>query len=353
MAVLSDLVSRVRVELGDMPKQFTWSGTGDGSDKSFYVDVKPVDLNTLVVRVNGSPVAYPTGYTLEKDHGVIHFVTAPADNAIISVEGTHYRYFTDSDIEKFVSTAITQHTHNRSDGFGTAITVAKLPAVEEYPLVILSSIEALWVLATDSAFDINIQAPDGVTIPRAQRYQQLTGIIQQRWEQYKQLCAALNIGLWRIEIGTLRRTSRITNKLIPVYVPQEVDDARRPDRVYLPVDVMGKTPLPSNAGTYDIVLTQGDSWYGIFDFPNNTDFNDLVFKAQIRTYPSSPSLWATFNITVHDPVNKKLKLSLTKAQTQYIPVRAFWDLQATSLSDPDFEQTYIRGQVFAERETTI
>lgn len=352
MAVLSDLVSRVRVELGDMAKQFTWSGTGDGSTKSFYVEVKPLDPNTLVVRVNGSPIPFPTGYTLEKDHGVIHFVNAPANNAVIYVEGSHYRYFTDSDIEHFVNTAIAQHTHNRSDSYGSALTMAKLPAIEDYPLVILSSIEALWVLATDSAFDINIMAPDGVSIPRAQRYQQLTSIIQQRWEQYKGLCSALNIGLWRIEMGTLRRTSRITNKLIPVYVAQEIDDARRPERVYLPTDVMGRTPIPSNVGTYDMVIQQGDSWYGIFDFPNSTDFSGLVFKAQIRTYPNSPAIWAEFNITVEDPVLKKLRLSLTKSQTKYMPVRAFWDLQATSTTDPDFEQTFIRGQVFCEREVT-
>jgi hypothetical protein len=352
VAVISELVSRVRVELGDMAKQFRWSGEGDGSNKDFYLDVKPIDPNTLVIRVNNVPIPTPSGYTLEKDHGMIHFAVAPANNAVITAEGTHYRYFTDADIEHFIDTAATQHTHNRSDSYGRAMTLAKISAVEEYPLVILSSIEALWVLATDSAFDINIFAPDGVTIPRSERFHQLSNIIQQRWEQYKQLCAALNIGLWRIEIGTLRRTSRITNKLVPVYVPQEIDDSRRPERVYLPTDVMGRNPLPSTAGIYDIVLYQGDSWYALFDFPDNTDFNDLVFKAQIRTYPNSPSLWATFNITVEDAPTKKLRLSLTKAQTQYMPVRAFWDLQATSLSDPDFEKTYIRGQVFCEREIT-
>lgn len=352
MASISDLVSRVRTELGDLPKQFAWSDRGDGSTKIFYVDVKPIDPTTLLVKVNGSTIPTPSGYTLERDNGRVIFVNPPASNALITVEGTHYRYFTDVDIENFVNTAVTQHVHNRSDSYGSSISLSKIPAVEEYPLVILSSIEALWVLATDSAFDINIFAPDGVTIPRSERFHQLSNIIQQRWEQYKQLCAALNIGLWRIEVGTLRRTSRITNKLIPVYVPQEVDDARRPDRVYLPVDVMGRNPLPSNVGTYDMVLMQGDSWYGIFDFPDSTNFDDLVFKAQIRTYPNSPSLWATFTITVEEAPTKKLRLALTREQTQKLPVRAFWDLQATSLSDPDFEQTYIRGQVFTEREVT-
>lgn len=352
MASISDLVSRVRIELGDLAKQFTWDDTGDGSTKAFYVDVKPIDPTTLIVRVNGSPIPTPAGYTLEKDYGMVHFTTAPANNATIHVEGSHFRYFTDSDIESFVNTAVGQHTYNRTDSFGRAITLAKLNPVEEYPLVILASIEALWALATDASFDINIMAPDGVSIPRDQRFNQLTQIINQRWEQYKQLSAALNIGLWRIEMGTLRRVSRTTNKLVPVYVAQEIDDARRPERVYLPTDVMGRSPLPSNVGQYDMVLQQGDSWYGIFDFPNTTDFTDLVFKAQIRTYPNSPAIWAEFNITIEDPVLKKLRLSLTKNQTKYMPVRAFWDLQATSNSNPDFEQTYIRGQVFCEREVT-
>jgi hypothetical protein len=255
-------------------------------------------------------------------------------------------------MEKFVLTAVGQHTYNRTDSYGSAVTIAKLPIVEEYPLVILSTIEALWTLSTDAAFDINIMAPDGVTIPRDQRYSQLTNMIQQRWEQYKQLSSALNIGLWKIEMGTLRRVSRITNKLVPVYVPQEIDDARRPERVYITNDLNGRSPVAVNIGTYDIILNQGDSWYAIFDFPDNTNFADLVFKAQIRTFPNSPSIWASFVITVENSTTKKLRLSLPKSKSRYIPRRAFWDLQATSLSDPEFQQTYIRGQVFLSEEVT-
>lgn len=351
MAVLSDLVSRVRMELGDLAKEFSWTETGDGVSKNFDMRLRPINPGTLVVKVNGSPIAQPSGYTVEEQHGVLHFVTAPANNAVITVTGTMYRYFVDTDIEKFVLTAITQHIHNRTDSYGSQITLAKLPIVEEYPLIILSTIEALWTLATDSAFDINIIA-DGVNIPRDQRYSQLTTLIQQRWEQYKQLSAALNIGLWRIEMGTLRRVSRITNKLVPMYMPQEIDDSRRPERVYIQNDLNGRTPPVVNVGVYDIILNQGDSWYALFDFPDNTNFDDLVFKAQIRTYPNSPSIWAEFNITVEDAPTKKLRLSLPSNKTKYIPRRAFWDLQATSLSDEDFQQTYIRGQVFLSEEVT-
>ena len=351
MAVLSDLVSRVRMELGDLPKEFSAVATGDGVRKNFDIKQRPIDPTTLVVKVNGTPIAQPSGYTVEEQHGVIHFATAPTSNAAITVTGTTYRYFVNTDIEKFVLTAVGQHTFNRTDSYGSAVTIAKLPIVEEYPLVILSTIEALWTLATDSAFDINIMA-DGVSIPRDQRYSQLTNMIQQRWEQYKQLSSALNIGLWKIEMGTLRRISRITNKLVPVYMPQEIDDARRPERVYINNDLNGRTPVAVNIGTYDIILNQGDSWYALFDFPDSTDFNDLVFKAQIRTFPNSPSIWAEFVITVEDAPTKKLRLSLPKDKSRYIPRRAFWDLQATSLSDEEFQQTYIRGQVFLTEEVT-
>ena len=353
MAVLSDLVSRVRLELGDQPVQFTYTATGDGSTKDFTLECKPVDPDTLSVTVNGTPIPTPTGYTLEEDIAVVHFVTAPEATATVIITGLHYRYFTDTDICTFINTAISQHTYNRTDSYGSVVNISSIPPVEEYPLAILAVIEALWVLATDSAFDININAPDGVVIPRAQRYQQLTSIIQQRWEQYKQLCAQLNIGLWRIEMGTLRRVSRTTNKLVPVYMPQEIDDARRPERVYLQNDLTGRSPAPLYGQLYDLVLYQGDSFECEFDFPFDT--SAYTFKSQIRTYPNAPSLYATFTITTISTSStlSKLKLSLTSSETKYMPVRAFWDLQATSVTDPDYEVTYIHGQVFTVQQVTL
>lgn len=353
MAVLSDLVSRVRLELGDQPVQFTYTATGDGSTNIYTLECKPVDPANLQVYVNGTPVLTPSGYTVEQDIGVVHFVHTPPAGSAILITGVRYRYFTDDDICRFISTAVDQHTYNRTDAFGSLVNLRSIPAVEEYPLAILAVIEALWVLATDSAFDINITAPDGVVIPRAQRYAQLTGIIQQRWEQYRTLCAQLNIGLWRIEMGILRRTSRTTNKLIPVYMPQEIDDARRPERVYLQNDMTGRSPLPSYVEIQDLLIVQGDSYEEVIYFP--FDITGLTFKSQIRTYPNAPSLYATFTIEVvsTSPTLSSIKLSLTKQQTAYLPVRGFWDLQATADSDPTYEATYLRGQVFVQQQVTL
>jgi hypothetical protein len=353
VANIYDLTYRVRLELGDQPQQFTFTAVGDGATSDYAMPCKPIDANTLAVYVNGSPVAYPTGYTAEFDLGIIHFVHTPPANATILITGNKFRYFTDDDICLFITTAVDQHTYNRTDAYGSNVTLRSIEAVEEYPLAILAVIEALWVLATDAAFDINITAPDGVVIPRAQRYQQLTSIIENRWEQYKTLCAQLNIGLWRIEMGTLRRVSRTTNKLIPVYIAQEIDDARKPERVYLQNDLTGRKVLPSYVAIQDIVLYQGDSYSEEVDFP--FDITGLVFKAQIRTYPNAPSLYATFTIDTISTSEtlSKIRLSLTKKDTEYMPPRAFWDLQATDPTDDSYENTYLRGQVFTTQEVTL
>ena len=349
MAVLSDLVSRVRLELGDQSKQFSLTFVGDGAKVDFALGIKHIELENLLVEVDGTPVLHPTEYTVEVDNGVLHFAHAPEADSAIVVTGLAYRYFIDEDITRFVNTAVGQHTNNRTDSMGSLMTVDSIPAVEEYPIAILASIEGLWVLATDSAFDIDIQAPDGVNIPRSERYRQLTQMIQLRTEQYKSLCSALNIGLWKIEMGTLRRVSRATNKLTPVYMPQEFDDSRRPERVYIQNDLNGRTPFPSTVQTYDIKIYQGDSWSQPFQFP--FDITNLDLKAQIRTYPNAPALYATFDI---EKINSTTaRLTLTTSATAYLPPRAFWDLQATDPAVPTYEKTHIRGQVFTTQQVTL
>ena len=353
MANLSDLTSRVRLELGDQPKQFSLTFTGDGATSDFPLAIHPIDPYTLEVYVNGGPVAVTTGYTLEADVGVVHFVHTPSANAAILIRGLVFRYFTDDDICRFVNTAVEQHTYNRTNGMGSQMTLKLIPAVEEYPIAILATIEALWALATDASFDIDINAPDGVTIPRSERYRQLTQTIQARWDQYHQLCSALNIGLWRMEMGTLRRVSRTTNKLIPVYMAQEIDDSRKPERVYIQNDLMGRTPFPSYVEVQDIILYQGDSYSEEVDFP--FDITGLIWKAQIRTYPNAPSLYATFDIEVTyvSESLSKIRLILNRDATAYLPPRAFWDLQATATDDDSYENTFLRGQVFTTQETTL
>lgn len=351
MALLSDLVSRVRLELGDQGKEFTFTALGDGVTKEFYLNNKPVDSYTLTVTVTQDFIPAPTGYKLEVDQGIVRFLNPVADGALITVHGTAYRYFSDADIERFIDTAVTQHLHERTDAYGSRMSIGAIQSVEEYPVAILSTIEALWALATDASFDINITAPDGVVIPRSQRWQQLTSMIQQRQDQYKQLCSALNIGLWRIQMGTLRRVSRHTNKLVPVYMAQEHDDSRKPERVYLPNDLNGRQVFPTTVQAYDLVLYQGDSFSQ--DFVLGASVTGLVFKSEMRTYPNSPARYASFTVTIIDAATGRIRITLTQSATKYLPVRLFWDLQATSTTDATFQKTFLRGQVFVTQQVSV
>ena len=353
MAVLSDILSRVRLELGDLQKSFTFTATGDGTTKIFPTGIKPIEITNLYITVGGVAKAYPADYGLEADTGIITFTAAPTNAAVIKITGLQDRYFLDAQLCKFINDAVIQHTYNRTDPLGSQVTLSTIPPVEEYPVAILSTIEALWALATDASFDIDIQAPDGVNIPRSERYRQLSTLIQQRFEQYKTLCAQLNVGLWRIEMGTLIRVSRTTNKYVPIYINQEIDDSRRPERAYIHNDLTGRTPFPSYVEVQDVIIYQGDSYSEEVDFP--FDITGLNFKAQIRTYPNAPSLYATFTIetiSTSDTLSK-IRLSLTKQDTEYMPVRAFWDLQATDPTDTTYEATYLRGQVFTMQEVTL
>lgn len=350
MALLSDLISRTRLELGDQPKEFQFVTTSDGTTTAFYLNNKPVDPFTLLVRVSQAFVPAPTGYKLEVDTGIVRFLNPISAGEVLTVNGTAYRYFSDADITRFINTAIEQHTYERTDAYGSRVTMATLPAVEEYPIAILATIEALWVLATDAAFDINITAPDGVVIPRSERYAQLTGMIAQRQEQYRSLCAQLNIGLWRIQVGNLRRASKRTNKLVPIYMPQEFDDGRKPERVYIQNDMIGRQTFPSTIQVQDLVMNQGDSYSQ--DFILGAPVTNLEFSAEIRTYPNSPTRWVAFNVTIVDVQTGRIRISLPQQDTRYLPVRGFWDLQATSSVDNNFQRTFLRGQTFVTQQVT-
>ena len=352
MAVLADLISKVRTEINDQAKQFTKTFACDGSTTTFNLGYKPVDPGTLLVKDNSSTLTNPTGYTVESLYGVVHTTSAPTSGHTLTVSGNVWRYFSDDEITNFINVAVLQHTQNRTDAFGSLITISTLPEIEVYPLVVLCTVEALFALATDASYDIDIQAPDGVTIPRSERFRQLSALINQRMEHYKSICAALNIGLWRIEIGTLRRVSRTTNKLVPIYMPQEVDDASKPERVYMQNDLNGRTVIASTATILDLVMYEGDNFTQVITLPSTVDFTDIVFAAQIRAYPGSPTLWATFTTATVSASAKTLRISLTKTDTANLPLRTFWDIQGTSIANPANVTTYFRGQVFTTQQIT-
>ena len=291
-----------------------------------------------------------SGAMVEESTGVITFDDAPYTGSTITIQGDHYKYFTAAELCRIVSAAVQEHLYHRTDSFQRQLTIANLPLIEEYPVSILGTIQALYTLATDASFDIDISTPDGVSIPRAERYRQLMDMIRARKEQYDDLCKALNIGITRIDVFTLRRISNSTNKYVPIYLPQEIDDRTPPSRVYLPIPTYGGSPVPSVAADYDLKFTQGDDFSVTLDFP--FDVTGYTPKAQIRLYPESANVIANITCEITDAAAGKIKISLSSTQTRKVPLRAYWDIQLTTPDDPPLTETYLRGAVFCVRDIT-
>jgi hypothetical protein len=358
VATIQVLSNRLRAEIGDLGKSFTETFTGDGVTKRFQLSYAPVNGRSLRVTVNGSDQSSTT--SVEEVNGLFELSIIPSNNAIISVSGVAYRYFTDTEVQYYISQSFYEHAHTATDSNGSVHTLASMPFVEEYPLVILATSMALYTLATDASFDIDIASPDGVTIPRSQRYRQLMEMVQSRKEQYKELCSMLGIGMFRIEVQTLRRISRRTNRYVPVYRPQEIDDGSIPVRVYLPMPTYGDTTPPGPAEPKDLFVMAGDDFYATFKFDH--DLTTYTPAAQLRLFPQVPGnqvgplLLGNFTITksasVTGGIVDTVTLYLAGSITTGLPHTAYWDLQLTNNTDHTVK-TFVAGKFFTRAQITI
>lgn len=285
MATLSELIARTRLELADISKTFVFTTSSVGATTTYDLPrVEKVAAGSLVVRRNGSVVP-DTDYVVDEGEGIVTITGfEPDEGDTLQFSGSHHKFFSDEVMETFVRTAFDLHTTNRP------VTMQALPANEVYLVALLAKIEALWVLATDAAYDIDIRTPEGVSVPRTQRYAQLMSMIGATQEQYKELGMALGVGLFRIEMFTLRRVSRQTGRLVPVYLPREFDDTRPPIRVMPPIDTQFAEIQADPTPVFDILVQQGESFEETFvvlgddDQPRDLSgfdrFEAYVFKSQ-------------------------------------------------------------------------
>jgi hypothetical protein len=357
VATLANLADRLRSEIGDLSRSFEETFTGDGSTKRFQLTEAPVLGSSLVVRVNGTNVSGTA--MVEERTGMLILANAPADESTITVSGTAYKYFSQAEIEYYVNTAFLEHARTTTDLNGSKVSLSSLPPIDEYPLVLLASTMALYTLATDASFDIDIISPDGVSIPRSERYRQLSEIVQTRKEQYRELCNLLGIGMYKIEVFTFRRISRLTNKYVPIYRPMEIDDASLPQRVQLPLPEYGDLTPEDDVIYRDLSMYSGDDFAIRLKF--NMDLSLYTPKAEIRLFPTGgraqvgPVIVGTFNITKLQSAGQllydTLELALPGSVTAELPRTAYYDVQLTdSLGKV---RTYIKGKVFTDYQVTL
>ena len=351
MATINGMANRLRYEIGDIGRSFVYQFIADGTTNRFLIPYSPLDGAYLAVNSDGVDVS--SDVEVEEATGHIVFDNTPAAGDVIVIAGNYFKYFTETEICQYVNDAFEQHTTFHTDSYGRTMTVANLPTVEEYPVVIYASTLAMYTLATDASFDIDIQAPDGVMIPRSERYRQLMQMIEVRKNQYKELCSQLGIGLYKIDVFSLRRISKTTNEYVPVFEPQEIDNKSPKTRVRLPIPTYGNVKPTPTTVVQDLNIYEGDD----YEFSIRLDFevDNLTPLAEIRSLPGAAVVVTEFtvtkpNITEDGDNQRTLVLSLTGEQTRLLPGKSYYDVQLTDAEG--VTHTYVSGIIFVTKEVS-
>ena len=315
---MTDLIARVRAEIGDAPQPFRTTALGDGVTQWYDLPKQQISTITTAEIVNGASLtnlvdtstalaystttAYQVGafvtyanktyqcatantghvpgtdgdwtnitataYMINDDLGQIQLAQAVPNNATLIMAGVSWSLFADSELSTYILDSLNQHCFGRTiktrirDFMGhidyqeQAITMATLPPIEVPLVVMLATINVFWTLANDVATNVNVHTAEGTTIDRSAQYGQIMSQIQAMTQRYQELCGQLNVGVYRAETMTLRRSSRTTGRLVPVYTPREYDDHALPQRQLPPVDKRYEDPsgIPDRfyAGPYGV-----------------------------------------------------------------------------------------------------
>ena len=324
MATIQSLTERVRLELGDLGKSFVTQFVADGTTNRFKLHYAPLDAPSIVVYADG--VDKTANASVEESTGVLVMDYLPDDGVEFVVSGNYYRYFTNLELASLVTDAVSQHSNGQVDSVGRKLSVATLPVIEEYPVAIYAVTLALYTLATDASFDIDISAPDGVSIPRAERYRQLMDMVSARQGQYRDLCVHLGVGMYKIEVYSLRRTSKTTGRYVPVYRPQEVDDRSFPQRVDVPMPTYGDKPVAWVTDAGEITAYQGKA----FTYDLTWEFDPgQTFKVVIQHQRASMPIIMEFtsDIVETEPGQYSATITLEDIQTNRLAERTYWSVR--------------------------
>lgn len=257
---LSDAISRVRLEIGDPLQPFLTQSLGDGMTSLYDLPKQNIDAETLTVTITNGAITQNlvlnVDYIVNAELGYLQLTSPVPNGARLVTQGNAWGMFTDDDLTLFINDSINQHTQGRSirerlrnrQGFisyrSTPMSLLNLPAIEEPLLVMLATLNVLWVLANDASTDADIVTAEGTVVNRTARYAQLMNHIAELQERYERYCGVLNVGMFRMETLKLRRISRTTGRLVPDFASREYDDHAWPARQLPPID----TPDTDDSG---------------------------------------------------------------------------------------------------------
>jgi hypothetical protein len=230
---IADLLQVTRDSIADPRRYFQQEATGRGDTRVYRLNVPTVDPSDLIVTVNGEPT---TEFQVLSEDGYIRFTgsTPPAEGDVIFIEGFYWDWFSNVTLNRYLGYAI----KNYRQAEGEERFEELLEEDEDFPQILAAaaSVEALWAEVTKAAREIDTSSPE-VSIPARQRYQQLMQLLEAKTAELRRMEAYSNVGRYKIEMFNLRRVSRTTGRLVPVYKPQEYDDYEfLPERVLPPID---------------------------------------------------------------------------------------------------------------------
>lgn len=253
MTVRQEAIAKVRRELGDFGQPFVDTFVGQGSTGEYDLTETQISNYTVTKTAGGvsAVLVEGTNFTLDKVNGTLYLLGTlnplPVGTTVI-ISGTTYGMFSDAELGEYVDDAFIQHAAGRTvsrryrdvNGFiryaEHNMTMEDLPEAEIFLVALLATIESLWALTTDASTDVDIETADGTVVRRSTRYAQMRNQIDVLTEKYHDLCAQLNVGLHRIEVMNLRRVSRTTGRLVPLFASREYDDYSLPERLLPPID---------------------------------------------------------------------------------------------------------------------
>lgn len=224
---LEHTVQLARNYLRDFPKFFQVSF--DALGRTFELGQINIDETTLwVATTTGASATELTTsqYSLDSRNGILRLASTPAANTKLMVEGYYYEWVLPQDLEFYAERSINYHMPS------VRIPLEQANAAVLDVIGLGALVECLQALMTEYARDIDVMTSESIHIPGSQRFRMLASLCQQ-WEmEYRKHANNLNIGPESIQQFSLRRVSRTTNRLVPLYVPKEIGDYSPPDRIF-------------------------------------------------------------------------------------------------------------------------
>ena len=239
MATQADIETIARTYLRDFPKFF--QASFDVVGRTYELDHINIDSESLWVAVytsgSGSASALSSSqYNIDERNGILRLAGAYSSSTKVMVEGYYYEWVTPTDLTFYAKRALEKHLHTIN------LSVEQLSDVVINAIGIAAICESLWALMTEYSRDIDVITSESVHIPASQRFRMVQSLLSQ-WEgEYRRHATSLNIGFDRLEVFNLRRTSRTTNRLVPLYKSKELGDYSPMERQWPEIDEGIVTP---------------------------------------------------------------------------------------------------------------